>query len=100
MTPSEFSLHVIKAFQIFQSMVPIDKGNLRNNATTLESMGNDTYKIIVSGDIAPYNVFTNEPWLSPKWNGKKNPNEGWIESSTDLIAQILAAELGGELRRI
>lgn len=30
-------------------------------------------------EFADYAIYTEEPWVSPKWNGKKNPNEGWIE---------------------
>ena len=36
-------------------------------------------KIWMNEKIAPYVVYTNEPWLSPYWRGKQNPNEGWWE---------------------
>lgn len=100
MNQSDFAATAVRMFQIFQSLVPIDTGNLRYNATKLENSGAGTYKIVVSGDVAPYNVYTNEAWISPKWGGKKNPNEGWIDSGVELIAQIIAEQLGGEVRRV
>lgn len=46
--------------------------------------------------IAPYMPYTNEPWLSPRWNGKQNPNEGWWNDSIEFIVQYIGKRLGGE----
>ena len=41
-------------------------------------------EVIVGGsDVAPYAVYTNEPWISDRWHGKKNPNEGWLDRSIE-----------------
>lgn len=81
-------------------------GNMRRNATKIRRLSQQTTEIFVDaghegeGDgIAPYVVYTNDPWLSPKWNGKKNPNQGWFERATEAVAIELAAMLGGTLER-
>lgn len=71
-------------------------GNLADNAFKWWWEGT-TFHIEIDEDIAPYMVYTNAPWLSPRWHGKKNPNEGWWEHIYDYFAQRLADELGGEI---
>lgn len=97
MNDAEFAEIAVRFFQMFQMVVPIDTGNMRYNATQFNTGGMGQYEIIVNGDIAPYAVYTNEPWTSPKWNGKQNPNEGWIDDTVETIAEFLAFTLGGEL---
>lgn len=46
---------------------------------------------------APHTVFTNEPWISPRWKGRENPNEAWIQHTHRLIAEFIARELGGKI---
>ena len=53
--------------------------------------------VFVDQKIAPYVPYTNEPWISPRWHGKKNPNEGWWQRHVQRFAQNLAHELGGKL---
>ena len=56
--------------------VPRDTGNMALNSLRYKVQGN--YIVIYfDTNIAPYVPYTNEPWLSDKWNGKQNPNEGW-----------------------
>lgn len=56
------------------------------------------FRVWIDEQIAPYVVFTNEAWLSAKWNGKKNPNEGWWQRFCDEFARRLARKLQGEIR--
>ena len=100
MNVADLAIAVNSAFNTFRTLVPIDTGNMRYNATQLRSVGYGVYEIVVDKNIAPYVPFTNEPWTSPKWGGKKNPNEGWFDSAADLIANIIAAQLGGRLEKI
>ena len=97
MEQSQFIALTVGAFQIFQGIVPIDTGNMRLNATQFASTGLKSASIRVDGAVAPYAVYTNEPWLSPRWGGKKNPNEGWVEGGVELIAMYLAQSLGGRV---
>lgn len=72
-------------------------GNLAFNATKFNYLGDNVWEIIVDESIAPYMPYTNEPWTSPKWNGKKNPNEGWFDRMAADIAEIVRRNLGGRL---
>ena len=71
--------------------------NLKNNATKIECYGQST-RIFVDETIAPYVVYTNEKWLSPRWKGTKNPNEGWFDEFAIKFLQQLAQRLHGEIR--
>ena len=95
MTQNKFIQLTVGAFQIFQAIVPIDTGNLRYNAKSYKSTGELTCRILVDGAIAPYAVYTNEPWLSPRWHGKKNPNEGWVKGGVEIVAMHISQQLGG-----
>lgn len=40
--------------------------------------------------------YTNEIWISPRWKGKKNPNEGWWQGAIAAAVQVIAAEFNVE----
>lgn len=79
-----------------RDLAPKDTGNLANNAIRFEYKGNDAI-IYVNQDIAYYMPYTNEPWISPKWNGKKNPNEAWWNKAVDEIVHKLAKKYKGRV---
>ena len=87
-----------RAVELVKKVSPIDTGNLRYNAINYEFLDADTCVIKVSLDIAPYMPYTNEPWLAKRWNGKKNPNEGWWENAVKKVVEYLAQTLGGEIQ--
>lgn len=72
-------------------------GNMKYNATRIEHLGKNTSKVFVDENIAPYVPYTNEPWISPRWKGTKNPNEGWFDDFVEQYATLLAQALGGTL---
>lgn len=72
-------------------------GNMANNALRYEVVG-DSFHVYIDDEIAPYCYYTNEPWLSTKWNGKKNPNEGWWERFCQEFSRRLAKRLKGNLK--
>lgn len=90
---------VQSAYEAIKMSTPINTGNLRHNATKLESLGNGIYKIYIDETIAPYVPFTNEPWLSEFWAGKKNPNEGWWQRAVEKAVFRMAIELGGKVTK-
>lgn len=59
---------------------------------------NGVFHIYMDFDEAPYTPYTNEPWLSEKWHGKQNPNEGWWNEWCETFMQRLAVKLKGDLR--
>lgn len=56
---------------------PKDTGNLAYNSLKMKYVNPKECHIEVDQKIAPYMVYTNEVWISPKWKGRKNPNENW-----------------------
>lgn len=78
-----------------KSVCPYRTGNLErngirvkiDNGTMCVEIGHETSKL-----LGEYAVYTNEPWISPKWGGKQNPNQGWIERGIEkalpLIKQV------------
>lgn len=54
-------------------------------------------EIFMDENIAPYVVYTNEPWISPKWRGKKNPNEGWWDKFLEELLKRVAKKINGNL---
>lgn len=79
--------------EYLKSVSPYDTGNLREVAIQKYKKAHDEYIIIVNADYAPYAVYTNEPWK----NGKKNPNEHWIDMAVQQMASRIAAMVGGEI---
>lgn len=103
-----------KALFTLKQESPYDTGNLRYNAIKLASLGNGHWQLYVDEAVAPYMVYTNEPW-EQKWinmgNFKKgqtvqrlrtwkNPNEGWFDTAIQKVLQQLRIELGGTLKEI
>lgn len=91
---------IIDAVERGRHLIPKDTGNLRFNATLVEKTGDMQWEIYVSGDgsngIAPYAPFTNEPWLSDRWHGKPNPNEGWWDKFTAFVVDEISKSLGAD----
>ena len=107
MTEKQLENLVKRMARYIQKQSPIDTGNLRSSIR-LEQIRRLVYRIYVNWGgnpylrdyprgLAPYMPFTNEPWISPRWNGKKNPNEGWWENACENVIKILANKTGGKL---
>lgn len=43
------------------------------------------WQVVIGGELAPYAVYTNEAWISEKWKGAQNPNEGWIQNAIEAV---------------
>lgn len=95
MSNQEFEMLCMGAVEKLRSVSPIDTGNLRYNGIRYEFIDKDTCKIYVDPSIVPYMPYTNEPWISPKWNGKENPNEGWFQLGVHFIKDFIVNQLGG-----
>ncbi len=71
---------------------PKDTGNLSSNALRIEYVTPDECKIYIDQSIAPYMPYTNEKWISERWKGKKNPNEGWWQGAIATAIETITAE--------
>jgi hypothetical protein len=49
---------------------------------------------VIGGGIVNYAVYTNEPWISPRWRGKQNPNEGWVDAVVNQVIAMFAQRYG------
>lgn len=96
-THSVFQRECRRELKNLKSLAPYDTGNLANNAIKYEFPDPSVCVIYVDERVAPYMPYTTRPWVSPRWNGKKNPNEGWWQAAGELVAEDLAQKLGGEL---
>lgn len=74
---------------------PYDTGQLANVGIRRSTEELDT--VLVGGSPAYYAVYTNEPWISPRWGGKKNPNEAWISKAVDAATPMIKAIFDGRV---
>ena len=88
-----FKRKCVKCFhKVQQSCVPVRTGNLKTNALQWSWDGR-RFHMWVNEGIAPYMVFTNEEWISKRWNGKKNPNQNWWNYACVYFRDLLETEL-------
>lgn len=98
MTGAQFQSAVYKAVATLRARAPYDTGNLRYNAIRYYFEGQDTAHILVDESIASYMPYTNEPWISTYWRGRKNPNLYWFDIAAAAIIGELERDLHGKAR--
>lgn len=77
--------------------VPIDTGNMAFESLKYK-ITNKEIVIYIDTKIAPYVPYTNEPWISPKWKGKKNPNEGWWDEFAQEFISRFNRKIQGTIK--
>lgn len=85
------------AVRELRGLAPRDTGNLAINAIKMEMVSPSVCLIYVDESIAPYMPYTTRPWVAPRWNGKKNPNEGWWQAACEQIAERVAKKINGTI---
>lgn len=78
-------------------IAPKDTGNLSTNGIRILDVASGVYDIGIGGEPAPYATYTNEPWISEKWGGKKNPNQGWIQNAVHSAIPMIRSILDGAI---
>ena len=96
----EFVSVCMKAVRKLRELAPKDTGNLAYNAVRVRFPDKDTCVIYVDERIAPYMPFTTLPWISPRWHGRQNPNEGWWDSAVEVIGEQVAKDLKGDFKDV
>ena len=86
-----------RAVKELRGLTPYDTGNLAMNAVKMEMVSPTVCLIYVDESIAPYMPYTTFPWISPKWNGRKNPNEGWWQAAGELLVDYVAQQVEGKV---
>lgn len=94
---TKLSKVVLQAKQILEWLAPVRSGNLQASIKLISTARG--YKIYIDDNQAPYDMYTNEKWISPRWGGRANPNEGWIEEALELIIAMIEVELGSVVKR-
>ena len=74
---------------------PFRSGNLASTIHVAQDP--DGLYVVIGNENIDYAAATNEPWISPKWNGKKNPNEGWVENTIKKYENNIKAIFQGEM---
>lgn len=102
MTEQEFDRLCMRLVRVVRDRAPKDTGNLAYNGIRYEWRDKETFVIYVDGEppnkgIAPYMPYTNEPWISKRWNGKPNPNQGWWQDAVQLCVDYILNEYKGEI---
>ena len=81
-------------FQIFKSQAPTRTGTLKGQVR-VERLENG---FDVISDIY-YTPFTEEAWVSDRWNGRANPNEGWFKQAFEMSMRFVSSVYGKEFIR-
>ena len=99
-TDTDFAIMCYRATAKLRALAPKDTGNLAYNGVRLVFVSKKEALLYIDETVAPYMPYTNEPWLSPRWNGKKNPNEGWFDRSAEAIAEMMKDMTKGVMKRV
>lgn len=97
MTKRQFRKYVNTFADLFRRLAPRDTGNLAFNSIKVIFTSDSRAVVYVDEKIAPYMPFTDRPWLSPKWKGKKNPNEGWFERAVEEALRGTNSQMKGKV---
>lgn len=96
---AKFKRVCLKALKVVKNRAPYDTGNLSIHGVQYEFPSPNVCRIYVDETIAYYMKYTNEPWISDYWDGKKNKNEGWWQDATEIVGRLISQELEGELKK-
>lgn len=100
MTQAEFREFCEYVYKRLQELAPYRTGNLALNSIKLEYVSPNEALVYVDVNIAPYMPYTNEPWVSLRWNGHKNPNEKWFDRAIATIAKECAKKWKGKVKKL
>lgn len=55
--------------------------------------GYEIYRLTIggndeAGEKGYYMPYTNERWISPRWHGRKNPNEQWWQNAITKVGKL------------
>jgi hypothetical protein len=77
---------------------PVRTGNLANSIKV--SYTETGFKIFIDTNQAPYATYTINPWLSERWKGRANPNEGWFEDAANIVARYISTVLHATSKKV
>ena len=96
MTPRELRNEIkflkVRAFMDVRNSSPVRTGNLQNSVRAVDR-ADGGFEIYIDTKQAPYAIYTLEQWVHPRWNGKKNPNEGWAYHASKTFTDFVKIRL-------
>lgn len=75
---------------------PFDTGSLIDSIQIREITPYQ-YEVLIGGEFVSYAPATNEAWTSPRWKGKSNPNQGWIENCIEQSLPVMKKIMDGSI---
>lgn len=85
-----------RALVLIMQQAPVKTGKLMRSIKT-ERNNKGGFRVYVDTSLAPHMKYTENPWTDSKWNGRKNPNEGWFKEAGRSLARASAATLDTNL---
>lgn len=93
----QVELAIKDAVSAVRWFIPVDTRNMQSNSFKIEPLGNMRWKAFIDQKIAPYAPYVNEKWVSPKWHGRQNPNEGFWKEVFIMLADMISAATNGKI---
>lgn len=92
---NQLSLVVQSEVARLRKIAPIDTGNLSRFGIRM-NIYRDHIAVYVDTRIAPYMLYTNEPWnnFAPPLYGNQNPNERWWNNGIEKMIYNIAKRMG------
>lgn len=81
-------------FQVFKTLAPHRSGALKGKIRVEYTKSG--FDIISDIWYMPY---TEEKWISPRWRGRQNPNEGWFKEAFEVCIRMISTLTGKEFKR-
>ena len=87
----EIEILKLQAVVVFTANAPHRTGVLKRAIRVEPATEGYGFRIVL--DIY-YAVYTEEVWLSPKWRGRRNPNEAWFRKAFEFVLRYIESRLG------
>ncbi len=94
--PEMFDVEASTVLLLLRDMLVSGAPNIKRQSTNAlrNSISVIADTVVIGGGIVDYAPYTTYAWISPRWKGAKNPNEGWVERLTIQAMTIAALRLG------
>jgi hypothetical protein len=94
--PETYDVEASTVLMLLRDMLVSGAPNIKRQSTNAlrNSISVISDTVVIGGGIVDYAPYTTYAWTHPRWNGAKNPNEGWVERLTIQAMTIAAMRLG------
>lgn len=91
-----FDEEVSVLLRALQDMLVEGAPNIKRQSTDdlRKSIRIEGNRVVIGNEDVNYAVYTNEKWISEKWKGAINPNEGWVDRIVKQALILFASKYG------